>query len=91
MNQEGLNTVFDKQAAGYEAQQQKLAPVHDGLYFQLEWIFSSLPATARVLYIFDPGTTSRENVADFMANLATNPDLWAVWKGKMPVIYNDAE
>jgi hypothetical protein len=33
MNQEGLNIVFDKQAAGYEAQQQKLSPVHDGLYF----------------------------------------------------------
>ena len=35
--------------------------------------------------IFDSGLTSRENVA----NLATDPDLWAVWRGKMPVIYND--
>jgi len=40
--------------------------------------------------IFDSAPTSRENVANFMANLATDPDLWAVWKGKMPVIYNDA-
>jgi tRNA (cmo5U34)-methyltransferase len=45
------STVFNKQAAGYEAQQQKLSPVHDGLYFQLEWIFSSLPATARILCV----------------------------------------
>mgnify|MGYP003651675320 FL=1 len=40
--------------------------------------------------IFDSAPTSRENVANFMANLATDPDLWAAWKGKMPVIYNDA-
>lgn len=40
--------------------------------------------------IFNPGTTSRENVAHFMASLAVDPDLWSVWKGKMPVIYNDA-
>lgn len=40
--------------------------------------------------IFDSAPTSRENVADFMANLATDSKLWATWKGKMPVIYNDA-
>ncbi|WP_019529388.1 NAD(P)H-binding protein [Dasania marina] len=39
--------------------------------------------------IFDSAPTSRINVANFMANLATNTDLWAAWKGKMPVIYND--
>ena len=39
--------------------------------------------------IFDSAPTSRINVANFMANLATNSDLWAVWRGKMPVIYND--
>jgi putative NADH-flavin reductase len=39
--------------------------------------------------IFDSAPTSRENVANFMANLATDPDLWTVWRGKMPVIYND--
>lgn len=33
MSQEGLNTVFDKQTAGYEAQQQKLSLAHDELYF----------------------------------------------------------
>jgi nucleoside-diphosphate-sugar epimerase len=38
--------------------------------------------------IFDSAPTSRINVANFMANLITNPGLWAKWKGKMPVIYN---
>ncbi|KAB2925320.1 MAG: class I SAM-dependent methyltransferase [Dechloromonas sp.] len=51
MNQEELKAVFDKQAYGYEEQQKKLAPVHEGLYFQLEWIFSELPKTARILCV----------------------------------------
>lgn len=51
MNQHELKAVFDKQASGYEEQQKKLAPVHDGLYFQLEWIFSELPQTARMLCV----------------------------------------
>ena len=51
MNQEELNAVFDKQATGYEEQQKKLAPVHDGLYFQLEWIFSELPQSAQILCV----------------------------------------
>ncbi|WP_029935694.1 NAD(P)-dependent oxidoreductase [Thiomicrospira pelophila] len=38
--------------------------------------------------IFDPGKTSRINVADFMARLATEESLWQQWKGQMPVIYN---
>lgn len=51
MNQDELKAVFDKQATGYEEQQKKLAPVHDGLYFQLEWIFSELPTSARILCV----------------------------------------
>lgn len=38
--------------------------------------------------IFDAGTTSRINVAHFMAELITDQDTWAKWKGQMPVIYN---
>lgn len=38
--------------------------------------------------IFDPGKTSRINVAHFMADLATDHGLWEAWKGRMPVIYN---
>jgi hypothetical protein len=38
--------------------------------------------------IFDPGNTSRINVARFMADLITGDDLWTRWRGQMPVIYN---
>jgi len=38
--------------------------------------------------IFDPGRTSRINVAHFIAELITNKDAWIKWKGEMPVIYN---
>ena len=40
--------------------------------------------------IFDAGPSRRINVANFMASLATDSELWDVWRGKMPVIYNDA-
>jgi putative NADH-flavin reductase len=40
--------------------------------------------------IFDAGSTSRINVAHFMANLITDDDTWSKWKGQMPVIYNKA-
>lgn len=38
--------------------------------------------------IFNPGKTSRINVAHFMAELITNNELWRTWKNKMPVVYN---
>jgi nucleoside-diphosphate-sugar epimerase len=38
--------------------------------------------------IFNPGKTSRINVAHFMADLITDDDIWRWWKGRMPVIYN---
>lgn len=38
--------------------------------------------------IFDPGKTSRINVAHFMAELICNEDIWNRWKGQMPLIYN---
>ena len=38
--------------------------------------------------LFNAGKTSRINVGHFMAELITNADTWATWKGKMPVIYN---
>ena len=40
--------------------------------------------------IFNSDSSSRINVANFMANLATDSELWDMWRGKMPVIYNDA-
>ncbi len=38
--------------------------------------------------IFDAGVTSRVNVAHSMATLISEDDVWNVWKGQMPVIYN---
>jgi len=40
--------------------------------------------------LFDPGVTSRINVASFMADLITDNDTWKKWKGQMPVVYNRA-
>lgn len=40
--------------------------------------------------LFNPGKTSRINVADFMTQLITDDTLWKKWKGRMPVIYNKA-
>ncbi|PQO35636.1 NAD-dependent epimerase [Blastopirellula marina] len=41
--------------------------------------------------IFNAGTTSRINVAHFMADLATDREVWEKWVGQMPVIYNREE
>jgi hypothetical protein len=38
--------------------------------------------------LFNPGQTSRSNVAHFMADLITEDALWGRWRGQMPVIYN---
>lgn len=40
--------------------------------------------------IFDAGTTSRINVAHFMAELINSNGTWDIWQGKMPMIYNSA-
>jgi nucleoside-diphosphate-sugar epimerase len=47
-------------------------------------IFSSPTQSA----IFGSGTTSRINVADFMVRLINDDTTWEMWKGRMPVIYN---
>jgi nucleoside-diphosphate-sugar epimerase len=38
--------------------------------------------------LFHPGETHRANVAHFMCRLATDAEVWAVWRGKLPVIVN---
>jgi len=40
--------------------------------------------------LFRPGETNRANVAHFMCELATDPEVWAAWQGKLPVIVNAA-
>ncbi|MFC3196458.1 NAD(P)H-binding protein [Parapedobacter deserti] len=39
--------------------------------------------------IFNPGKTSRINVAHAIARLILEDKLWNTWKGQMPVIYNE--
>lgn len=39
--------------------------------------------------LFNPGKTSRINVANLMSRLITDENLWTDWKGQMPVIYNN--
>lgn len=51
MNQDALNAIFDRQAAHYDSQQQKLAAVHAGLHFQLEWLLGDLPDDANILCV----------------------------------------
>lgn len=38
--------------------------------------------------VFNAGSTSRINVAHFMAKLILDDKTWKMWQGKMPVIYN---
>ena len=38
--------------------------------------------------LFRPGETNMANVAHFMCELATDPEVWAEWRGKLPVIVN---
>jgi hypothetical protein len=38
--------------------------------------------------LFRPGETNRANVAHFMCELATDPEVWASWRGRLPVIVN---
>jgi len=39
--------------------------------------------------LFDPGKSSRINVAHFMVDLISREELWQIWQSKMPVIYNE--
>lgn len=38
--------------------------------------------------LFNPIKTSRRNVARFMKDLSTDEELWNIWKGKYPVVYD---
>lgn len=62
----------------------------DGLTDESEITGYDIHASPQRSAIFDAGTTSRINVADFMARLITDTGLWKRWRGQMPVIYNAA-
>jgi len=46
-----LKALFDQQAAGYDQQWAKTAPIRDGLHFLLESVFADRPSEARVLCV----------------------------------------
>jgi len=51
--------------------------------------YTAFPSPLRSA-LFNPGKTSRIQVAHFMAELITNEELWARWKGKLPVLYDNS-
>lgn len=51
MNNAELNAIFDRQAAGYDQQWLRMAPIYQGLYFLLESVFAELPADAQILCV----------------------------------------
>ena len=51
MNPDDLVSLFDQQAAGYDQQWAKTAPIRDCLYLLLEPLFAGLPGDARVLCV----------------------------------------
>jgi tRNA (cmo5U34)-methyltransferase len=51
MRQEELKTLFDQQAAGYDKQWARMAPIRDCLHFFLKSVFADLPADARILCV----------------------------------------
>ena len=51
MREDELRAAFDRQAAGYDEQWEKMAPIRDGLYLLVESVFAELPADARVLCV----------------------------------------
>jgi tRNA (cmo5U34)-methyltransferase len=51
MHRDEIKAIFDQQAAGYDTQWAKTAPIKDCLYFLLESFFTELPADARILCV----------------------------------------
>lgn len=51
MHRDELKATFDQQAAGYDKQWAKMAPIRNGLHFLLESLFAELPADARILCV----------------------------------------
>lgn len=51
MQPEAIKSLFDQQAAGYDRQWEKTAPIRQCLHFLLESVFAGLPGEARVLCV----------------------------------------
>jgi tRNA (cmo5U34)-methyltransferase len=51
MQQHELDTLFDQQAAGYDAQWTRMAPIRESLHFLLDTVFADLPEDTRLLCV----------------------------------------
>src|SRR5690606_6912841 len=51
MHQDEIKAIFDQQAASYDTQWAKTAPIRNCLYFLLDALFADLPADARILCV----------------------------------------
>jgi tRNA (cmo5U34)-methyltransferase len=51
MQQHELDALFDQQAAGYDTQWARMAPIRESLHFLLETVFAELPEDARLLCV----------------------------------------
>jgi len=51
VNNDELKVLFDKQAAGYNKQWARTAPINNALYLLLESVFADLPSDARILCV----------------------------------------
>jgi tRNA (cmo5U34)-methyltransferase len=51
MNQDEIKTLFDQQAANYDTQWAKTAPIRNCLHFLLSSVFSGLPENANILCV----------------------------------------
>lgn len=64
MNQDELRDIFDRQAASYDQQWEKLSPVRDALFMLMEVLLAPLPAAAHLLCV---GTGTGAELAHFAA------------------------
>lgn len=62
----------------------------DSLIDEAEVSEYELHDTIRRSPVFDPGKTSRINVAHLIVALMTTQELWDVWRGRLPVVYNSS-
>ncbi|WP_105104229.1 class I SAM-dependent methyltransferase [Microbulbifer pacificus] len=69
MNQDEIKALFDQQAANYDNQWAKTAPIRNCLHLLVDSIFSGLPANARILCV-GVGTGAE------MAHLARQNPQW---------------
>lgn len=51
MRQDEVTAIFDRQAASYDTQWARTAPIRECLHFLLESMFAGLPTDARILCV----------------------------------------